>query len=250
MANKPYYSHGFTDYGSCRTFLSGLETLTIMDKENYIPPVIPHINVENGYGADRIITMLEESGLKANIDRVNWPEFPYKPLTTFSIAHTDKSLYIDFFVRCNYLRAMNYETNTPVHEDSSVAMAFQAPSRENSFVYLEFNCIGTKAGQYIEAGESTRQIDPSVLDKIVVSPSCGFKPFRELEGLFSWNILAEIPLSLFGLESVDFPVKGIRCNFYKCASGTQQPHFLSWQPVDTQKPDFKNQSSLREIVLE
>ena len=221
-----------------------------MNHENYTPLGIPRIEVENGHSADSIIALLEESGLKANIDRVNWPEFPYKPLTTFSMAHTDKCLYIDFFVRCNYLRAMNYETNTSVHEDSSVAMAFQAPLGKNSFVYLEFNCIGTKAGQYIEEGKSPQQIDSVVLDKITVSPSCGFKPFRELEGLFSWNILVEIPLSLLGLENVDFPVSGVRCNFFKCASGTQQPHFLSWQPVDTHEPDFKNQASFREIVLE
>lgn len=221
-----------------------------MDNENYTPLAIPRICVENGHSADSIIAVLEELGVKENIDRVNWPDYPYRPLTTFSMAHTDECLYIDFFVRCNFLRAMNYVTNTPVLEDSSVAMSFQAPGSNGSFVNLEFNCIGTKAGYIYSADGTMKTIAPEVLDQIKVSPSCGFKPFRELEGLFSWNILVEIPYKLLGLENCSFPVEGIRCNFYKCASGTQQPHFLSWQPIATPEPDFKEPSSFREVVME
>lgn len=210
---------------------------------------VPRIDIDNTYSADGIIGLLEESGVKANIDRVNWPEFPYKPLTTLSMAHTDDCLYIDFFVRCNYLRAVNYETNSPVHEDSSVAMAFMPCEDSDSFIYLEFNCIGTKAG-YIITPDKEETIDPSVLEQIKVSPSCGFKPFRELEGLFSWNILVEIPFYILGMEHISFPADNIKCNFFKCASGTQQPHFLSWQPVDSCKPNFKDVKSLGNIVLE
>ncbi|MCM1021448.1 MAG: carbohydrate-binding family 9-like protein [Muribaculum sp.] len=212
--------------------------------------LVPKIEIDSNTNADNIIGLLEESGVRANIDCVNWAEYPYKPLTTFSMAHTDTCLFIDFFVRCNYLSAMNYETNSPVHEDSSVAMSIQTNEKDNKFFYFEFNCIGTKAGYICEPEGECKQITKTVLDNIKVSPSCGVKPFRELEGLFSWNILVEIPFKVIDLEEPIESNKKIKCNFFKCASGTQQPHFLSWQPVVSEKPDFKILSSFKSIILE
>ena len=30
----------------------------------------------------------------------------------------------------------------------------------------------------------------------------------------------------------------MRANFYKCGDKTLQPHFLSWSPIHSEKPDF------------
>nr|WP_289702940.1 carbohydrate-binding family 9-like protein [uncultured Muribaculum sp.] len=38
-------------------------------------------------------------------------------------------------------------------------------------------------------------------------------------------------------------------NFYKCASGTSQPHFLSWMPLDTTKRTFHQPESFGNIIL-
>ena len=68
---------------------------------------VPYIEAIHGSDADDVINKLEELGERRTIDSIGWKnEFPYHPLTTFSVAHSDKSLYIDFFVRSNYLRAM------------------------------------------------------------------------------------------------------------------------------------------------
>ncbi|WP_290078963.1 carbohydrate-binding family 9-like protein [uncultured Duncaniella sp.] len=39
-------------------------------------------------------------------------------------------------------------------------------------------------------------------------------------------------------------------NFFKCASGTSQPHFLSWSPVRSKEPDFLRPESFGDIILE
>ena len=70
-----------------------------MKKELYSPLRVPNLGYVDQSSNDDLIGLLEESGVRANIDQANWPEYPYKPLTTFSLAHTDKLLYIDFFVR-------------------------------------------------------------------------------------------------------------------------------------------------------
>ena len=81
------------------------------------------------------------------------------------------------------------------------------------------------------------------------TPSCGSRPFRELEGLFAWNILVEIPLSLIGVAAESFPLE-VKGNFYKCASGTSQPHFLSWIPVDGSWVENPSDKDMGIIILE
>lgn len=104
---------------------------------------VPYIADLDFLNTDAIFNRLESSGERHTIEEINWKDrFPYHPLTTFTIAHSDRYIYINFFVRCNYLRAVNFENNTPVDEDSCVGLFVETPGDGN---YLSFfiNCIGT-----------------------------------------------------------------------------------------------------------
>jgi hypothetical protein len=209
---------------------------------------IPYVKELSQCSVDEVINMIEDRGVRRTIDSLNWSsEFPYHPLTTISLAHTDDTLYIDFFVRSNYLRAMNYQTNDPVEEDSSVAVYLKHPE-STSCVALLFNCIGTVKGAIVEADGKRQLIDPTKLAGITRYASCGTRPFNELEGLFTWNLLVEVPLDLIGVTYAGTPV-ALKGNFYKCASGTSQPHYLSWMPVHTDKPSFSRQEYFGDITL-
>ena len=199
---------------------------------------------------DMIINKLEEQGERRTIDELDWQdEFPYHPLTTFSIAHSCNALYIDFFVRSNYLRAMNYKNNSAVHEDSAVGFFVKPdPEKEEYFAFM-FNCIGTVSGHIYRPGQEPVALPDEILDRITRFASCGTKPFRELEGLFTWNVVAEIPLDILGVEYSGKPV-AMKANFYKCASGTSQPHFLSWMPIDAPHPDFFRPEFFGDIELD
>lgn len=199
---------------------------------------VPYIEAIHGSNVDEIINKLEETGERRTIDSICWKdEFPYHPLTTFSVAHSDKSFYIDFFVRSNYLRAMNYDTNSPVYEDSAVGFFLQPDPDSPTYYSFMFNCIGTVSGEICREGEKPQQLPKELLERITRFASCGTRPFRELEGLFTWNVVAELPLDIIGIKYEGRPIV-MKGNFYKCASGTQQPHFLSWQPVKSEHPDF------------
>lgn len=87
--------------------------------------------------------ILEAQGVRQAIDCVDWPnEFPYKPITSFYIARDKECLYINYFVKGNYLRAVNSTDNSPVWEDSCVEFFVQIPG-EKYYYNFEFNCIGT-----------------------------------------------------------------------------------------------------------
>lgn len=193
--------------------------------------------------------LLDEQGRRITIDSLNWPDrFPYHPLTVASLGHDGKDIYVDFFVRCNYLRAVNYTNNGPVHEDSCVEF-FVAPHGLTPYYNFEFNCIGTiHAARRMDRHNFERLTDGQ-LATVRRFASCGDRPFEELEGLFTWDLCAAIPLELIGLKWEGKPIE-LMGNFYKCADKTTFPHFLSWAPIDTPQPDFHRPEFFQKIILD
>ncbi len=209
---------------------------------------IPLVKDLNESDFDELIQTIEGQGIRQTIDCLDWgKQFPYHPLTTVSLIHTTEKLYIDFFVRSNYLRAVNYKPNTPVYEDSSVGVYIQPLIDNQEYYALMFNCIGTINAQYGIPGNK-KTLGDDFINKISVYASCGNRPFQELEGLFMWNIIVSIPLECIGIKYDGKPVT-VKGNFYKCASGTMQPHFISWRHIDTPSPDFDVPESFGNIIL-
>lgn len=210
---------------------------------------VPYIADLDFLNTDAIFNRLETSGERHTIEAINWKEeFPYHPLTTFTIAHSDKYIYVNFFVRCNYLRAVNFENNSPVEEDSSVGFFVGKPS-EDTYLSFYINCIGVINAAKCKGYEMIEPLGDDVISMISVLPSCGRRPFQEIEGLFTWDVLAAIPLEVLGVKYEKAPLT-LMGNFYKCASGTSQPHFMSWSPIDTPSPDFHRPESFGKIILE
>lgn len=197
---------------------------------------------------EAILSTLDSRGARGNIDHVNWPEVAsYRPMAQFAIAYSSTAIYIDFLTRCNYLRAENTANQSPVSQDSCVEF-FLDPKGDGEYWNFEFNCIGAiNASRRFTRPEPTRLTDEQ-LARIKRYPSVGTRPFCELEGLFTWNLLVVIPLDLLGLDADNMPAK-IRCNFYKCASATSDPHYLSWNPIKTEKPDFHQPEYFGEITF-
>lgn len=186
---------------------------------------------------------------KYGVNCVNWKEaFPYHPITVFSIAHSSRYLYVNYFVRCNYLRAVNYRNNTNVCEDSCVEVFLRMPDSEEYWNF-EFNCIGAVNASHRKDRKHPVRLTDGEIAEIKRYASCGANPFQELEGLFSWNVVIAIPFELMGLNASQFPVT-LTGNFYKCASATSMPHYLSWAPIHTEKPDFHRPEYFGRIILE
>lgn len=200
--------------------------------------VLPKIDVlDNVTAPGEIISMLDSRGIRGEIASVNWPQnSSSRPLASFVAAYSATAIYVDFLVRCNYLRAMNYTDQSPVSEDSCVEF-FMDPKGDGEYWNFEFNCIGTiNASRRFERPAPTR-LTGEQLSTVRRYGSCGNRPFCEMEGLITWNLLVVIPFSLIGLDGNNLPEK-IKGNFYKCASATSEPHYLSWSPIDTPSPDF------------
>lgn len=210
---------------------------------------LPYVPALEEHSLPEIAGMLEEVGTRLSVESLNWPEeFPYRPLTVVSAAHSGKHIFLDFFVRCNYLRAENYTPNSPVSEDSCVEFFVSAPGNPDAYWSFCFNCIGTTRAKWRD-GATSRFLTPEELSQVKVYPSVGTRPFQEVEGSFIWSVTVAIPIELLGISYKGEAIE-LKANFNKCASSTSQPHYLSWSPIDSAHPDFHRPDCFALLTLE
>lgn len=210
---------------------------------------IPYNPTLDSLPMEEVATALEEVGARFSVESLNWPKaYPYRPLTVVMTAHSNRFLYIDFLVRCNYLRAVNYIDNSPVSEDSCVEFFVAPDPSKPSYWAFELNCVGTLNASHCTASHCT-PLPEEALKSIRRYTSVGTRPFQEVEGSFIWSVAMAIPLSLLGSEYLGTPIE-MRGNFNKCASATSQPHYLSWNPILTPEPNFHSPQFFGNIILD
>lgn len=212
---------------------------------------IPYIPNLDNLSLEEVANAIEDGGTRFSVESLNWPtQFPYRPLTVITAAHSNDYLYVEFLVRCNYLRAANYTDNSPVSEDSCVEVYIAPNANSDNYWTLEFNCIGTMNAAICSAAQKEyTKLTTEQLQSIKRYASVGTRPFQELEGSFIWTVAIAIPLSLFNLKYTGHPLE-MRGNFNKCASATSQPHYLSWAPISTETPNFHQPEFFGKIILD
>lgn len=187
---------------------------------------------------EQIPSALEEGGARISVETLADPQqYPYRPLTVVTAAHSATMLYLDFLVRCNYLRAVNYRDGEPVSEDSSVGFRVDGAGLGRGAMVFEMNCIGTVNARRVTQTGAEVELEPYELEQIKRYASVGKRPFCEVEGSFVWGVVMAVPLELLGVQwrPGGEPVT-LRGNFDKCASATSQPHYLSWVPAGEMAP--------------
>jgi len=181
---------------------------------------------------------LDDLSEKHHIDIVNWATTNYKPEADFKIAYGSKEIYLKYYVREEYVKAEKTGINQDVYEDSCVEF-FVSPSDDGIYYNLEFNSIGALLFGSGTGRDNRRRIDPSIAGKVRCLPSLGNEPFPERHGQQEWSLTVAIPLTVFfrhkieNLEGSEF-----RANFYKCGDALTEPHYLTWNPVRSEEPDF------------
>lgn len=219
-----------------------------MNGEEYVLNV-PFVEGLDAMSMASVADYMELHLKKVGINCVNWEDkYPYHPITVFSMAYSDKFLYVNYFVRCNYLRAVNYKNNSPVAEDSCVEFFMQTPGSEEYWNF-EFNCIGAINASHRKDRKHPIRLTDMELATVKRYATCGNNPFQELEGIFNWGLAIAIQFELIGVDVSKRPIE-MKGNLYKCASATSMPHYLSWAPIKTDKPDFHRPEYFGKIILE
>ncbi len=181
--------------------------------------------------------MLERKGMKTILGNVNWPAYPYKPDVQVSGGYTEDELVLKYRVQEKYIRAVYTQINDPVHKDSCVEFFI---SSGNGFYYnFEFNCIGTVHAGYGKQREGRELLSEEDISSIRTSSILGTERIEVRQTEEPWELTAAIPFSIFKEEKFTNPGgKIFTGNIYKCGDELPVPHFLSWNPIGTQTPDF------------
>lgn len=198
---------------------------------------VPLINIADINRADLVLEKMQNIQ-KNNISTVNWPElYPSKPEVAFKIAHNGNHIFLQFFVEENEILAKTAEDNGHVWTDSCVEFFI---SFDGLYYYnTEFSCIGKALMGYRKEKKDSRHASQQILDSIKRYPSLGIEPFDKKQGDFKWNLLLVIPATAYWMSDLK-SLNGIKAhaNFYKCGDNLTIPHFLSWNPIHTEKPNF------------
>jgi hypothetical protein len=181
--------------------------------------------------------IMEPNAARESIDTLNWKEaFPYKPVVVFDIARGKETLYIHYFVRGLSLKALSDKDGNYVHEDSCVEFFMRKADRMN-YINFEFNCIGTCYAAHHETREKSVPFTADEYLSIRRYTTVQSEAFAEKKGIYTWELTVAIPFTLMGLEPGKFP-EMIRGNFYKCADGTEYPHYTTWSSINLPAPNY------------
>jgi len=167
----------------------------------------------------------------------NWVEADGVDVS-FNIEHRGSSILLRYIVREPQVRAVNTGFNSAVWEDSCVEF-FLALDGDPNYYNFEFSAIGTVLGGYGPDRNKRQQLPEILLEQVQTMPSLGNEIIENLAGDIQWELDIVIPVSvLIHNDLEDLAGMKARANFYKCGDGLKKPHFLSWKPVATDKPDF------------
>ncbi|MCD0486676.1 hypothetical protein LPB86_00430 [Pedobacter sp. MC2016-14] len=163
-----------------------------------------------------------------------WPEFGYKPEVSFAIAHGKNAILLKFFVTEEAIRAVYLNPNDPVYLDSCVEF-FIGFNDDADYYNFEFNCAGTCLLGYGSGRE--RQLLPVAEIRKIKHESRIRNP-RE-EKLIDWELTVVIPTEVMIFHHFSSLNKSqSRVNFFKCGDGLPKPHYLSWNNIESDEPNF------------
>jgi hypothetical protein len=180
---------------------------------------------------------------KAPMDIKPWKEFPLSMEVFAQVCHNGGALHVRLAADEKEPLARFSGTTDMVCLDSCLEFFF-SPLADGRYFNFEFNpngalFLGFGTGRNLSA----RQLVTNYRDFFSVKPFSG--------GGF-WGVEFAVPLVFIALYCPGFTLeKGrtLTANFYKCGDETKTPHYLVWNPVNTEKPDYHRPEFFGRLVV-
>ena len=213
--------------------------------------VVPKLTQRVSSAAE-IPAALRQAGVGyTSIDNVNWPdEYPYKPKVEFAFAHTGDVLLLHYRVEEQSVRAVAPEDQNQIWKDACVEF-FCMPATDGLYYNVECNCAGKLL---IAVGKDRHERIPApsdIMQGIDRWASLGTEPFDTRIEPTKWELALRVPITTFFAHKLS-RFDGLRAkgNIYKCGDDLPVPHFISWNPIKTDSPDFHRPEFFGQIDFE
>lgn len=186
------------------------------------------------------------------LEMLNWPEaFPYKPEVSLRIGHDGEAILLRYTVEERSVRALASVPGQQVYKDSCVEFFLQPDPADPHYYNFEWNAAGI-----LYLARRTGRADPEeasadVLKLVEARASEGQAPFAERLAAGPWTLDIRIPVQALW-HNPGLVLRGLRAraNFYKCGDALAVPHYVTWAPVHTEKPDYHRPEYFGELVFE
>ena len=153
-----------------------------------------------------------------------------------------ENLYVRLRAKEQKIRAEYTAPLSPVCQDSCLEFFFM-PEGEDRYFNFEINPNGCL---YIGFGRGRE--DRTVLYRKDMQELFDIRAARTPDG---WEAFYRIPLTFLRLFWPGFSFSGIlRANVYKCGDLTEHEHYLSWNGVNSETPDFHRPQDFGRMIFE
>ena len=213
--------------------------------------IVTEIEHNGEASLEEVSALLEEQAELNTIGVLNWDAFSYAPEVKFRIARNKNDIWLKYYVTEENILAKHTSTNSAVSRDSCVEFFFD-PLGDGNYYNFEINCIGTIHLAYGPGRGNREYVDPKVIQKYIKAESTlGNQPFSEKKGGHTWEMTIVIPAQVM-THNKDIILKGLdaKSNFYKCGDDTSQKHYITWNPIKTEKPDYHRPEYFGNLVFE
>jgi hypothetical protein len=172
------------------------------------------------------------------IGEILWQRPPHElPKASFAIAYNENCILLKYFVQEDSILVLHNKDNSPVHLDSCVEF-FISFNDDTAYYNLEFNSVGAC---YFAFGDSKN-------DRVLIQEEDVSKIKRQAtidsyvdngSSMINWELSIMIPLEVFAFHQLT-SLSDVQCkaNFYKCGDALPSPHFLAWQKLVSDTPNF------------
>ncbi|MBP5630122.1 MAG: hypothetical protein J6W97_01025 [Bacteroidaceae bacterium] len=213
--------------------------------------VITKLNRKVASAADIPAAMQAACIQYTSVENVNWPEsYPYKPKMEFAAVHDGDALLLHYCVEEQSVRAVARQDHEHIWEDSC-AEFFIMPADDGFYYNLECNCTGKLL---VAVGKDRNERQPApmeVMQGVDRWASLGSEPFDVRQEPTKWELALRVPITTFFKHKfASFNGLKAKGNVYKCGDNLPVPHFISWNPIKTENPDFHRPEFFGEMSFE
>ncbi len=189
----------------------------------------------------------------AVLDQYRWTDHEYHPKCEVRVLYSEENLFLYFHTEEQHFASSRTEDGDEVWKDNCVEF-FVSASEDLSAPYMNFeiNMIGVMLlGVGVDRNQR-RKLAAAEMKSVIRQPDYTEPIVDSSDTLKIWNLKALIPLEFIKQHSgTERPQKGTvwRANFNTCASDVPHPYYGTWNPIETEHPDFHRPEYFGKIVF-
>lgn len=186
-----------------------------------------------------------------SIDKNNWAnDYPYSPEVKAYMAHNSDNILLLFEVLEDVVMAKVKDNNGEVYTDSCVEFFISFDNK--AYYNFEFSCIGKILASYRKGRDTgVEYLSDDMLGGIYTKSSLGNDNFDEKSINEAWTLMIKLPKNVFFKHNIEsLSSLKAKVNLYKCGDGLSKPHYLSWMPINTEKPNFHQPQFFGDILFD